>query len=323
MKLSLGEIQSITNGALRVTEESDGIHFYRCTEKQIAAWHTFSDSLYNGARCTTGVRLDFVTDSKHLSFSASSGKKYELWIDGLLREKFDMSEKLASGEPMQVPLTDPLGHEKDEVRVTLWLPSHSKGVLTAVELDDGATFRPYDGYKKKILFIGDSITQGWDAAYDSLSYTHRVAAYYDASFLNQGIGGAFYHENCFDTFDFDPDLVTVAYGTNDFGRFPTYDEMRKHVKAHLSLIAEAYKDKKVFVLTPIWRDKREGKKMGTFENACAIVAEEATALGLTVIDGLTLVPPIPEFFADAYLHPNMNGFAVYAENLIRALNAHL
>ena len=63
--------------------------------------------------------------------------------------------------------------------------------------------------------------------------------------------------------------------------------------------------------------------MGTFENACAIVKEEAEALGLTVIDGLTLVPPMPEFFADEYLHPNDLGFGVYAENLIRALNQHL
>ena len=320
MKLSLEQIRSITNGALRVTEETDGIHFYRCTEKQTAAWASFSDSLKNGSLCTTGVRLDFLTSSKTLSFAAAGGSKYEIWVDGLLRTRLKMDVYREKGEVPSIPLTDPLGHDKDEVRVTLWLPSHSKGVLSFVELDDGATLRPFTDYDRKWLFIGDSITQGWDAKYDSLSYVHRTATYFNASFLNQGIGGAFYHENCFDTFDFDPDVVTIAYGTNDFGRFPTYDEMRRHVKAHLTLIAKEYDGKKIFVLTPIWRNKREGKKMGTFEGACAIVREEAEALGLCVIDGLSLVPPIPEFFADEYLHPNDLGFGVYAENLIRALS---
>ena len=323
MKLSLEQIRSITDGALRVTEEADGIHFYRCTAKQTAAWKVLSETLSARTLCTTGVRLDFVTDSKTLAFRASHGQKYEIWIDGLLRAKYDLKASRETGDFPIVLLTDPLGHKKEEHRVTLWLPSHSVGVLTSVELDDGATLRPYDGYEKKLLFIGDSITQGWDAAYDSLSYTHRVAAYFDASFVNQGIGGAYYHETCFDSLGFDPDAVTVAYGTNDFGKYPTYEEFRKHVRAHLSLIAEEYAEKKIFVLTPIWRDKREGKKMGTFEVACSIVKEEAEALSLTVIDGLTLVPPIPEFFADGYLHPNMEGFSVYAENLIKALSAHL
>lgn len=320
MKLSFEQIKSVTNGALRVTEEADGFHFYRCTEKQIAAWRPLGEHLYNGSLTTTGVRLDFYTDTETLSFTASSGNKFEVHVNGLLREKILCDECRKNGTIPSIALTDPLGHTLGEKRVTLWLPSHSRGVLSCVELDDGATIRPYDGYGKKFLFIGDSITQGWDAAYDSLSYAHRVAAYYDASFVNQGIGGAFFHESCFDSIDFDPDVITVAYGTNDFGRYPTYDEMRKHTRAHLTLIANEYAGKQIFVLTPIWRNKREGKKMGTFENACAIVREEAERLGLTVIDGLTLVPPVPALFADAYLHPNDIGFGVYAENLIRALN---
>ena len=323
MRLSFEQIQSITNGALRVTEESDGIHFYRCTDKQIAAWHAFSESLYNGSRCTTGIRLDFYTDSKTLTLAASGGNKFEIHVNGLLHRMLEMNRYREEGTVPTVSLTDPLGRDAGEARVTVWLPSHSKGVLSYIELDDGATVRPYDGYGRKLLFIGDSITQGWDSGYDSLSYAHRVASHYDACFVNQGIGGAFFHESCFDSIDFDPDVVTVAYGTNDFGKYPTYDEMRKHVKAHLTLIANEYSGKQVFVLTPIWRDKREGKKMGTFENACAIVKEEAEALGLTVIDGLTLVPPVPEFFSDAYLHPNAIGFGIYAENLIKALDRYL
>lgn len=322
MKLSLEQIQSVTNGAIRIVEESDGIHFFRCTEKQIREWFIFSDFLGKGSRCTTGVRLDFITSSKHLSFEAPAGNKFEVWVDGLLRKQFELDKCRAEGVTPTLALTDPLGNDKNEVRVTLWLPSHSAGVLSSVELDDGATLRPYDDYKLRWLFIGDSITQGWNATHDSQSYAHRVAAYYDASFVNQGIGGAFYHENCFDKIDFRPDVVTVAYGTNDFGRFSTYDELRKHARAHLTLIKEAYGDAKIFVLTPIYREHREGKKMGSFEGACAVVREEAERLSLTVVDGLSLVPPLPYFFAD-HVHPNEQGFGAYAENLIREINKTL
>ena len=322
MKLTFEQIRSVTNGALRVTEEADGVHFYKCTEQQTAAWYSFSEMLGNGSRCTTGVRLDFITNSKSFSFSAPKGNKFEVWVDGLLRKQFDLKKCRETGETPSLPLCDPLGNEKDEVRVTLWLPSHAAGVLSSVELDDGATIRPYDGYRIRFLFIGDSITQGWNSTYDSQSYAHRVAAHFDASFVNQGIGGAFFHEKCFDKIDFEPDVVTIAYGTNDFGRFKTYDEMRRHTRAYLSLVKEEFPGKRVFVLTPIYREHREGKAMGTFENACAIVKEEALACGFTTIDGLSLVPPLPYFFAD-HVHPNEQGFGAYAENLIRQLSEQL
>ena len=202
-------------------------------------------------------------------------------------------------------------------------PSHDDGgVLEWIKLDDGATVTPHC-YDCKMLFIGDSITQGWASRYDSLSYAWRVTRHFNADSVIQGIGGAYFHESCFDSINYAPDMVLIAYGTNDFGHFKTYDEFRGHVTAHLSLIAKEYADKKIFVLSPIWRDKRDGKSMGTFEGCRAIVEEEAEKLNLTHIDGLTLVPPIPEFFGDAYLHPNDEGFALYAENLIMALEKHL
>ncbi len=322
MRLTFDEIKSVTDGALRVTEEADGIHFYRCTEKQTETWRQMNGAIADRSLFTTGVRLDFYTNARTLSFLASSGNKFEVWVNDLLRARFEADKYREAGEIPTVSLCDSLGHDVGEVRVTLWLPYHSVGVLEYVELDDGATLRPYTDYQMKILFIGDSITQGWEARHDSLAYTSCVASHYNASFLNQGLGSAYYHEDCFDSLDFDPDIVSVAYGTNDFGVYPTYDEFRSHVRAHLSLIVNEYKGKQIFVLTPIWRGKHLVKKMGTFEGAREIVKAEAEALGCTVIDGLTLVPPIPEFFADAWLHPNDLGFCIYAQNLIKALDKH-
>ncbi len=319
MKLTFEQIKQITTGAIRIEEQADGIHFYKCTEKQISAWYEKNKDLGFRATGTTGIRLDFHTTSQKLSFAVSKGNKFELYIDNVLRSQFLMKEK----KQASFALCDGLGNTKDSYRVTLIFPSHDDGgVLEWLELDDGATVTPHK-YDTKMLFIGDSITQGWASKYDSLSYAWRVTRHFNADSVNQGIGGAYYHEDCFDHIDFDPDTVLVAYGTNDFGHYKTQEEFRGHVAAHLSLIAKEYTGKNIFVLSPIWRDKRDGHKMGTFEECRAIVIDEAQKLKLIHIDGLSLVPPMPEFFFDAFLHPDDEGFSMYAENLIIALEQHL
>ena len=322
MKLSFDKIRELAVGAIKITEETDGIHFYRCTEKQTEAWLGQSTVLSDRSLTTCGVCLDFHTNSKNLEFNVVNGNKFDLYIDGVLRAQFKMNDYRERGEAARFSLCDGLGNEKNDIRVTIVFPSHEVGVLSYVELDDGAYATRHD-FDRKMLFIGDSITQGWDSKYDSLSYAWRTTRHFNAETVNQGIGGAYFHEDCFDPLPFSPDAVIVAYGTNDFGHYHTYDEMRAHVSAHLKLIADEYKNAKIFVLSPIWRDKRDGKKMGTFENCRQIVIEEAEKLGLIHIDGLTLVPPSPEFFADEYLHPNDAGFGIYADNLTKALRKYI
>ena len=142
-----------------------------------------------------------------------------------------------------------LGNEKDDFRVTLVFPSHEVAVLDYISLDDGA-YATRGEFDMKMLFIGDSITHGWDADYDTLSYAWRTSRHFNAETVNQGIGGAYFHEKCFDSIPFSPDVIVIAYGTNDFGHYPTNDEMRKHVSAHLTLISNEYKTAKIFVLSP-------------------------------------------------------------------------
>ena len=319
MNLTFEQIKAVTVGAIRIEQCEDGIPFFKCTQKQIDAFTLESATLGTRAKTTTGVRLDFYTNSKEATFEVVSGGKYEVYINGLLRAQYDTSEN----KRISLRLCDPLGHAyAEDARVTLYFPAHSIGVLKSVELDDGATIAPHK-FDNKFLFIGDSITQGWAANYDSLSYAQRVSRFYNAESVIQGIGGAYFHELTFDSIDFDPDVVFVAYGTNDFGHYKTYAELEAHADAHLSLIAKEYANKKRFYISPIWRDKRDGKSMGTFEGCREILTKLAADKGFTVIDGLMLVPPVPELFMDEYLHPNDNGFSLYAENLISVLQKYL
>ena len=148
--------------------------------------------------------------------------------------------------------------------------------------------------------------------------------YFNANSVINGIGGAFFHVSTFDKPDFDPEVVILAYGTNDWGRYPDADKMKEQVVGYLDLVNEAYGDKTVFVLSPIWRAKNDGEVMGPlFDARRKMIENEAKARGFIAVDGLSLVPPLPQFFADTYLHPNDLGFGVFAENLIKVIEANL
>ena len=54
MRLTFDQIRSITVGAVAVTEEQDGIHFSKCTQKQVDAWYNLKQDL--GIRAETLCR---------------------------------------------------------------------------------------------------------------------------------------------------------------------------------------------------------------------------------------------------------------------------
>ena len=308
MRLTLDQIKSVTVGALRIYEDEQGIRFQKCTEKQVAAWYARARILGERAETTTGVRLDFHTDSKTVVVEAGSDDKYEVHINDLPRYRLLCSE----GEKTTFDLGE------GEKRVTLVLPSHKAGVIRSVELEDGASLAPHT-YARRILFIGDSITQGWNSDYDSLSYAWQVTKFFDAESVIQGVGGGYFHESTVDTIDFDADTVVIAYGTNDYSHYKTLEDLRTQADRFFAGIGAQFAGKKRLAVTPIYReDMNKDKAMGSFAQCRATVAEMAEKHGFTVVDGLTLVPHSMDFMADA-LHPNAMGFAQYALHLVKYL----
>ena len=319
MKLTYDQIRSVAVGAIRDEETSDGLRFYKATPRQIEAWSIIDKGQGKNAAGTAGIRLDFHTNSQHLKFSASCGSRFELLINNVLVGQYQGEEL----RKVSVDLTDPLGEPQEEVRVTLYFPNLcGGGVLRSVELDDGSYIRRHT-FDRKILFLGDSITQGALAAFDSLCYVSRVSRFYNAESVNQGVGGGGFAPTTLDHIPFSPDVILVSFGTNDFRHCPGLEELRQRASAYLSWLAEEYRGKQFFVISPTWRGNHtEGRGM-TFAQCRALIAEEAERLGMIHVDGLKLIPPLPAFFGDGYLHPNDNGFSLYAENLIAEMEKYL
>lgn len=309
MELTLKEVKNITFGAVEIIDKEDGIHFGKCTKKQIDAWYELGTYLGQRAEMTSGVTIDFHTDSKYVKFVVI-GNRFEVLTDGVLTQQV-LSEHEEEGNERSIYVELPEG----EHRVTLVFPSHDIGMLKSITVEDGAYICQHQ-FDKKILFIGDSITQGWNSKFDCMSFAHRVADFYNAERVINGIGGAIFAPTTFDKISFDPDTVIVAYGTNDYDYYKDYQVYKNNVVSYLAMVKKNYGEKNVLILTPIWRfDKDYPRSMGTFEKCRDTIKEESTRLGFRVVDGYELVPHIDSFYADI-VHPNELGFGVYAEKLI-------
>jgi lysophospholipase L1-like esterase len=253
--------------------------------------------------------LDFHTDSRTLTLRGFRGGRFEVYLNGVPHTA------LNSPDPLRILLSGGDGGEKS-TRVTLYFPAHEAGIMGEVALSDGATVTPHV-YSQKILFIGDSITQGWAAEHDPLSYAMRISRALDADCVVQGVGGSYYSRTCMGQLPFDPDTVIVAYGTNDCTKRGSLEELEQQAHACLAFLAKTYAGKRIVVISPIWRcdNARLSVPLG---DCRALLCREAERLGLTYVDGLDLVPHDPALFTDG-LHPSDAGFAHYAENLLKYL----
>ena len=311
MLLNYEQIKKITVGAVYTENTDEGMRFCKYSPEMIAAWSERGDEFEPRVKTTTGIRLDFHTNSKHLNLEIESPAKFEVYVNGLLR-RFIKDETTLS---MDIDVA--YGRSLDDARITIYFPAHKRGKLKSLELDDGAYVKPHK-FDRSILFLGDSITQGWDTQFDSLSFANKVSRHFNADSVVQGVGGACFFPEFLEKLQKDFDWVVVAYGTNDFGKRKEFDEFYLYMSEYMSKLSELYGDKKVFVISPIWRRLSKPEAQESFEVYRKAIAAEAEKYGFVHVDGALLVPPVAELYTDG-LHPNDIGFSIYAENLIRIM----
>lgn len=213
----------------------------------------------------------------------------------------------------------------------------------------------------KILFLGDSITEGYMASSPSKNFVTLTAKKLGAEFKNYGVGGtriarqefAFpgnallnYDFNMrFEVMDKKADLVIVMGGTNDFGQGAaplgkendttpfTFNGAVNYLFDNLS---KTYGNKNIIVILPLPRYNQDsidgdGKiykqgVVGTLADYTEIIKKAANKYDLYVADYTKEfgVPPIEEskYFADG-LHPNDNGYELLSNLLVNDIKALL
>ena len=333
MKLSLEQIKNITTGAVRVEEEKGKLRFFRFTDEQEALYKKASMELnrpfYDRCAATAGIRLRFKTNSQTLRLAVEVLKctsrryfSFDLFVNGRAIGALDnFSEEELPQNYTEAEL--PLGRFSKEFmlgagvkEVCIYFPWSVCPLLEEISLEEGALVEAVKPCKKLLAF-GDSITQGYDALRPSMRYVAKLADRLGAEELNKGIGGEIFFPPLAELKEgFSPDYITVAYGTNDWGR-QTQECFYSACKAFYEAISKNYPAAKIFAITPIWRaDHTRTRDFGPFKRVEEIIGEAVSHLpNVTVLSGFDLVPKSEAYFADLRLHPNDKGFEYYAENL--------
>ena len=329
MKLNGEQIRAICQGAVSVEETESGIRLHRFTEAQEELYRRTNADFYKKTFATAGIKLCFKTDSTTLflkvNAAPSSSRKYfsvDVMVDGEPVGYLDNYSDMDVPQDytgIQCPLGEfskrfELGEGAKQVKI--YLPWSVALEIMELGLDDGACLKPVKPAKKLLVF-GDSITQGYDALRPSNRYASRLAEALDAEEVNKGIGGEHFFPALAGERDaFDPDYITVAYGTNDWSRRGE-EEFKESCSAFYEALSRHYPEAKIFAITPIWRkDYMAEKKFGPFNK----VSEDIEAIvrefkNITCIHGFAFIPQDENYFADLRLHPNDSGFEHYFRQL--------
>lgn len=339
MKIGFNEISAVALGAA-YTEVIDGkMYFHRFTKAQEKYYleGQSESAFYEKVFSCAGIRIFFETDSKFLRLTGEminkSSRQYysaDIFVNGKMVDSINKYDGLEIRNPYHT-LVCPEGSFEKEIclgegdkKIEIYLPWSMQFILSELSIDDGAAFTPLKK-KRKLLAYGDSITHGYDSLYTSNSYTQKLADHLDAEIFNKAIGGERFCPGLSkEKDDFTPDLITVAYGTNDFGH-RTKEEFAVNCKAFYENLRKNYPETPIFALTPIARkDVFSNDIFGTITEVEPLITEIVSKIpNVILISGKDLVPNDENYFADLVLHPNDKGFACYAENLIKEIEKYL
>ena len=333
MKLSIYTLRDIALGAAEVVETEQGIIFHRFTREQRDFYRERNLGFYKKALAPSGVKLRFRTDStvlgiKGAALSGSTRKYYsfDLFVNGEKRESFEnfthLTEKPVNSD--EYPLGD-FAKEFDlgagEKEVLLYFPVSVKVYFSEIYVSDESFLEPVKPEKKMLVF-GDSITQGYDAAYSCNSYVSRLCRLLGVEEFNKAIGGEVFWPALAEAKEtFVPDLISVAYGTNDWSKSKTLEEFRDNAKGFFVNLSKTYPGVPIYAVSPIWRKNYMLEKpCGDFHGVQKYFEEIAREIPqMTVIRGWDFVPQDSQYFRDGTLHPNDEGFAFYADALYAEL----
>lgn len=325
MILDTAQLSKTVHNVLEHSFDGQGnLYLHRFSENQRKTYALESEDWIKKTLASASATLDFITDSDYIALkfdltSASSQKmaSVDLYVDGVFydhRYTEDLSVKLAG---FSLP--------EGEHRVTVYFPWSTQTVINQVQLSDGASVIPVQK-KLKMLCVGDSITQGYTSKFTSLSYVNQVARALDAQVVNQGIGGYYFNEAVIDESicDYKPDLITVAYGTNDYSRYETAQEYADHAGRYIKKLAQLFPDAKIVGILPIYRNDQNHRvrtlyRSYSLDDARQILREYYQALPNGYVISETGIARIPQAYVSDFLHPNEFGFCLMARGIAEQL----
>jgi len=308
-------MKELFRNCLRAEEEDGWFRPIRFTEQQRKVYAS-SEARVIRSGAPSSVILSFKSAAQKISFQYRITGKARDWAvvdvvcDGVLRESISL---VSDSGFLEIELTGNV-----EVETHIYLPH-----LVCFEIRDifsDAPLIPTEKKHKSWLALGDSITQGMVAKRPSGSYPSLISEQFDLALINMGVGGITFESTELDYIGFEPDIITIALGCNDWGI--ERNQLKLNVSSYIERLISLYKCRNIHLILPIWRsDAEERHAEMTFAQHREVIREAASRYPfINIIDGYDLVPHTEAYFgdpSDLKVHPNDEGFLRYALRLLK------
>lgn len=277
--------------------------------------------------CTSCVRLRFRSNTRRLrvafryGFEARTIYQAALLVDAKEERGFGPRER--RGEWEGVAFEQPAAQQR---LFDLWLPQMCQADIIGIEVDDGCQIEPAPPLPLRWLAYGDSITQGMTATLPTRTVIARCARALNAAVHNVALGSAVFDDWLADTVPAGAyDVVSIAYGTNDYHRSLPVEQFQQNGRRLLNALARQQPARPILLLTPLtWvrpsAAQPSGPPLAAYRESLLPLAAEFKQV--RIVPGDAMIPHADEWFVDG-VHPNDRGFELYAENLLPHLKAAL
>lgn len=311
------------------------------------SWHSAKEGLYldrmNPVQCLpcttrnfvcydSNIKADMYTDACSIELTYEAADSYRDWETqfGLIVDGKRMSRPIQRTRQNEVYKTVfSLSDKPKEKRVTIVFPPSVTVAVKEIKVNGGTHI---DKVEKnvKILFLGDSITEGSGCIDPCAVYPCRVTQAFGAFGLVQAVGGmSFGNFNVDGEYPFKFDYVLIANGTNSFcggnsDKNAAFSLVESDIEKLVSKIGVYFPEAKIIALLPIWRSDENGKNF-TLKEFSAKMKEVYERLGVANIDCYDFVKKDFSYFTDPAfaIHPVSIGHDMYADNLIKELKKYI
>jgi len=325
MKLNFEQIKEIVHGAARIEEVDGRVDLYRFTREQQDMYENVSEDFYIRSFTTANISLEFDTDSDFLGLEVSvkGGGSNCYFVHGIFVDGERIGELAGTVDSVveRTFFAKEFLLKSGIKRVKIVFPWEAASSIVGLKLEDGAKIVPVTK-DCKLLIYGDSITQGYSSAQPERTYAVQLATLMNAEVRNKAIGGEhFYPPLALLKDDFEPDVIVVAYGTNDWSHH-LKEEFEETCVGFYKNLRNTYPNVKIIALTPLWRANLHEKKpigvpLSYIAEYIKGVAEHVS--DMKVIDCFDFIPHELQYYQADGLHPVDAGFDHYAKNLWNVL----
>ena len=325
--------KNITLGAVRIEENDGWISFHRFGSDMEKSISERRSVIASRVTCTANIKLEFYTKGGEVSFDfkVTPGTNREYYsIDIAVDDayKYNISKNVSEDEDT---FSYYIKESDEEKRVTIYFPSTACVKIKNLKLP--SDFKPHQR-KRKILVLGASGYQGYHPDHFQNTSMNIVADFYDADMINQGIGGERFNKENIERLDFNPDIIIVGFGINDWvsGKFKNGEDAREY----LEKLTELYRDCPVFLVLPQemeWLEKTrknddllykaDNENSQTLQDVRDILFEISKDFkNIITINSKNFTQNYPGFFFDDNVHFTDFGNTRFALSFIKELGKY-